>query len=361
MWADTLPPALYLEEQAHLTTVPLARNGGMTAWILIDTDVPSSQRQILSSCETYRKRALVSRANGKVEEGIVHGVASVFCPDEFRGRGYAGRMLQELSKELRTWQAGGTPCIGSILYSDIGGQFYGRLGWHANITNTHVELKPETGCRSTTSTPIDISRLLELCKSDEALLQKAMAGHSPDNLLRMTIIPDVEHMLWHHAKEEYTCKFLFGEIPHAKGAMAGSSGNQVHAIWTHRYYDRFDADQPHNVLYILRLVIEADPTATRLSSDAHKRPDEQVYHQTLESLTAVLLAAQAEAADWNLDGVQIWDPTPMAKELLHDSGLHHVEVERESEHIASLLWYDDDGAIGRDPPLWVNCEHYAWM
>jgi hypothetical protein len=361
MWADTLPPPLYLKEQSYLTTVPLAKDGGMTSWVLVDANLPPDERHILSSCETYRKRALVSHANGYVEEGIVHGVASVYCPEEFRGKGYAGKMMRELSEVLRTWQTHDLPCVGSILYSDIGRQFYAKLGWHPNATNTHIELEPMPRTHYTTDIPIYTSHLADLCKRDEALLRKSMAATSSDGTVRMAIIPDVEHMLWHHAKQEFTCKFLFGRIPDTKGAIAGYAGNKVYAIWTRRYYDHLDAEQPHNVLYILRLGIEADPTATRFASDAQMRPAEKVYKQTVASFKAVMRAAQAEAAEWKLDGVQIWDPTPLTKELLRDSGLEFVEVEREKEHIASLLWYGDGGVDGSEPPLWVNCEHYAWM
>ena len=360
-WADALPSALYLKEQSHLATAPLAKDGGMTTWVLVDTKLSPDKRQILSSCETYRKRALISASDGEVQERIVHGVASVYCSEKLRGRGYAGRLLKELSKELRTWQTHNLPCAGSILYSDIGRRYYAKLGWHPNATNFHFELKPIHMSWPVTAVPIHTGTMDDLCQSDEGILRKSMAATSLDRPLCMTIIPDVEHMLWHHAKEEYACDFLFGKIPTAKGAIAGPPKNRVWAIWTHRYYKNPSIEKANNVLYILRLVIEADPTATRLPSNAHLRPSPELYGSTLESFNAVLQAAQAEAAEWKLDGVQIWDPTPFAKEMLVESGLEHVEVERAEEYIASLLWYDNEGGIEGTSPLWVNCEHYAWM
>jgi hypothetical protein len=361
MWADALPPTAYYEEQARLETAPLAKDGGMTHWILVDTGLSAPDRQILSSCETYRKRAFLSDAHGKVKECIVYGVASVLCPEEFRGRGYAVRMLMELSKQLYSRQTADLPCLGSILYSDIGRQYYAKLGWHPNITNSHVELERTSTPWPSTATPLRSNDLVELCRRDEAMLRDTMAATPSDGSIRMAIVPDVEHMLTHHAKEEIACDYIFGETPTAKGAIAGSSKNKVWAIWTHRYYHHPDSKDPHNVLYILRLVIESDPTATRLLADAQLRPSKHIYDETLESLKAVLQAAQAEAAKWELDVVQIWDPTQLAKDLLAKSELDHVEVERQEEHIASLLWYDKHGEMGCKPPLWVNCEHYAWM
>lgn len=52
---------------------------------------------------------------------MCHGVGSVFCADELRGRGYAGRMMKELGTVLKRWQqnAGVKSCF-TVLYSDIG-------------------------------------------------------------------------------------------------------------------------------------------------------------------------------------------------------------------------------------------------
>jgi hypothetical protein len=36
-------------------------------------------------------------------------------------------------------------------------------------------------------------------------------------------------------------------------------------------------------------------------------------------------------------------------------------IERESQSIASLLWYDQEGEVSKEQPLWVNNEHYAWQ
>ena len=78
-WGDALSLPLYLEESAYLTSVPLAKDGGMTLWILTDGTLPPNQRPILCSCETFRKRCFITGTEDEVTETIVHGVASVFC------------------------------------------------------------------------------------------------------------------------------------------------------------------------------------------------------------------------------------------------------------------------------------------
>jgi len=123
-WRGALSLPAYVRREAHLANQAFTRDGGLTSWILVEGSAPhdpQTPRRILSSCETLRKRALVATSEGRVEEVVCHGVGSVFCADELRGRGYAGRMMKELGKKLERWQqnAGVKSCF-TVLYSDIG-------------------------------------------------------------------------------------------------------------------------------------------------------------------------------------------------------------------------------------------------
>ena len=119
-WRGTMPISIYLRREAHLEDQPFTKDGGITFWILVDTTLPPNKRPILGSCESFRKRALVARA-GTVEDSVSHGIGSVFCNPEYRGRGYAQRMIAELGKKLDTWnQKQGTKTDFTVLYSDIG-------------------------------------------------------------------------------------------------------------------------------------------------------------------------------------------------------------------------------------------------
>jgi hypothetical protein len=271
-------------------------------------------------------------------------------------------MMQELVKELYRWQTDRFPCVGTTLYSDIGKEYYAKLGWPPNVTNSQVELAPKPMAWSPLAKAIMENDLDDICKRDEALIRSQMSVPTDEiNNTRFTIIPDVDHMGWHIGKEQFATDYLFGKSPTAKGVIAGSPRKQVWATWAHRYYGPLDAEEPSNVLYILRLVVEADETATRLPSDAAKRPGKDVYETQVELLKIVLQAAQAEAAEWKLDVVKLWDPTPLVLGMLEDSGLEYTITERQEDSIASLLWYDQEGGIGKETPLWVNNEHYAWQ
>jgi hypothetical protein len=360
-WMDSLTPSLYLEESLFLTSIPLAKDGGLTIWILVHKDHAPGQRQILCSCESFLKHSLASNTSGTVSDNIVHGIASVFCPTPYRRRGYAARMMSDLAKILFTWQTENLPCVGTTLYSDIGKSYYTKLGWLSNATNSQVELQPDAIPWPQYAKKVTEYDLENLCKRDELITRSHMAVPTEEFKTRFTIIADVAHIGWHLGKESFSSNYLFGKVPTAKGAIAGPEGNQMWALWTHRYYGRHDVEPKRNVLYILRLVSEVDETATRLSSHVMKRPTPEVYQQQIESLKAILQAAQAEASAWNLNVIKLWDPTPLVSDLLAQSSLTYDVVEREEDSIASLLWYDTVGGIGDEVPLWVNNEHYAWQ
>lgn len=120
-WRGALPLSTYLRREPYLASQPLTVNGGLTYWILVDSASTVTPRPILASCETLHKKALVAHRGGPVEDVISHGVGSVFCREEYRGRGYARRMMEELGKELEHWQQeDGKKAKFTVLWSDIG-------------------------------------------------------------------------------------------------------------------------------------------------------------------------------------------------------------------------------------------------
>ncbi|KAH7087341.1 hypothetical protein FB567DRAFT_524832 [Paraphoma chrysanthemicola] len=359
-WKDALTLPKYFEESLYMATVPLAKDGGMSSWILVEDAPNPGKRKILSSCETFRTRAFTSDARGKITDGVVHAIASVFCPMEYRGRKYPQRMMQELAKILPTWQTDEKRCIGSILYSDIGKSYYGKLGWHSNSSNHHVELQPQRQPQSDLIRDIHVADLPELCERDEALLRKEMSLPFPEIKTRFSIVPDIDHMGWHLGKEDFACNHLFGKTPQAKGAISGSPGNQIWVLWTHRYYEHPDGENTSNVLYILRLVMErgeavAHPLSKPLT--AHRGEDYE-YQKTI--LKAVLQAARNEAAEWKLDSIQLWDPSPLVRAMLVEMEVEFKIVERTETSIASGMWYDEQGIVSQEVPMWLHNEHYAW-
>lgn len=120
-WRGVLPLPAYLRREEILAEQDLTKDGGLTSWALVYQPSGSSEqdRQVVCGCETIRKRALVA-SNNTVEFVTAHSVCSVFCPPQFRGKGYAGRMMVELGERLKTWQSKGQSNLFSVLWSDIG-------------------------------------------------------------------------------------------------------------------------------------------------------------------------------------------------------------------------------------------------
>lgn len=351
-WRDALTVPQYLEESEYLLTVPLAKDGGMTVWILVEEGAVPERRAILASCETFHKRVFVKGKEGGMEEGIVHGVASVYCDPEYRGRGYASRMMKGLAAVLRTWQCDeGNKVFGSILYSDIGRKYYSDLGWHAVLNNVHVSFPAGSGIVDASAVPLLAGDLESLCEIDESFIRKEIEESAEPCF---AVIPDHDNILWHHAKEEFTSQKLFGKMPTIKGAITGPAGKRVWLIWTHRFYSDPKGPSSDNTLYILRLGIEDPPVAEK---DTYWALGRSEVRRQLKSLIS---CAKEEAIKWDLHSVKLWNPDTQMIALLKDLEIPHRVEDRQLESIASVLWYGNDGPTKHEIPQWKFNEKFAW-
>ncbi|KAI9821854.1 MAG: hypothetical protein M1827_002436 [Pycnora praestabilis] len=357
-WRGALSLDAYLRREVHLASQALTKDGGITYWVLVDTAV--KDRPILCSCETLRKKALVSR-DGIVEEVVSHGIGSVFCPPDMRGRGYASRMMKELGKNLQVWQTEGKKCLFTVLYSDIGKRFYASHGWHpfpsSHITLPTVSAEEDALRRSQ---PLTAQSLQALCDIDEALLRRNLrrANISEQGKVQIALIPDIETISWHHAREEFVAHELFGRRPDVKGAIVEVEvGRRAWCIWT-RVWSAVDNAEDINTLHILRLVVEGEDPIDRNAQS----PANSVLEQEVNAVTILLAAAQHEAAQWNMHEVQVWNPTAntvrAAKQLLSTTEV----IERDAESITSLMWYGGPSVLSDSSGevKWVGNEKYGW-
>ncbi|KAI0132649.1 N-acetyltransferase-like protein [Xylariales sp. AK1849] len=350
-WGGALSMDNYLAREQYLATIPLAENGGMKYWILTDSTAPSESRPVLASCETLRKKVLVTvPGSNDVREDVVYGIGSVYTNPQFRGHRYASRMLKELGQRLgRGFEEKGGNSVkpaASALWSDIGKTFYAKMGW-IPCASAHVSL-PASKQADTDSTLQEVGEItyknLELfSKLDESLLRKHMASHAEEGKTRFAFVPNNDILLWHLYRDDFIAKYAIKdqEPSDIKGVFAGPEGRRIWAVWTRNYQgDAIKAEK--NTLYILRLVIEDDATS----------PEELV-----SSFTAVLRKAQAEARFWNLGKIELWNPTPAVDALLKNTGLEHQWVERENDSIPSLMWYGEADVNQVD---WVANEKFCW-
>ncbi|KAI4863409.1 hypothetical protein F4820DRAFT_459506 [Hypoxylon rubiginosum] len=396
-WGGALSLQEYLEREPYVTTIPLSRNGGMTHWILTDAAwTPTGEKQtepVLASCETIRKPVLVANPDGSgsatVTDDIAHGIGSVFTYPEHRGNRYAGRMMNELSPALKSWQTEEKAAC-SALWSDIGKEYYAKRGWAA-FPSLHVEFsvaandpasQAQTSTTSSSSqgeaeasgvktTPISYDNLEALCERDEQLLRKQIVRTAVATKRKcVAFVPDHDTMRWHLYRDDFVTSIVFKSSPlplppqqlstasSAKGALAGAEeGRRVWALWS-RSYGGSDGDDPaqtvdKNTLYILRLVVEPEAT----TGDGGLVGDDGDDEDVVAAFAAVMRAALREARTWHLGKVDLWNPSPAARRLVERCGLQHRWVDRGADSIPSMMWYGSEDV--RDIE-WVANEKYCW-
>jgi len=248
-------------------------------------------------------------------------------------------MMRELASTLKNWQCDRSqPCVATVLYSDIAREFYAKLGWAPLSSNSQIEFPPRAMAKPVGVVELRSEALQHLCVQDKSMIENILQSRS-DGKRQLAIVPDHEHMCWHHAKEEFVCENLLGRKPKVKGVVVGEPDERVWAIWTRRFYADPKVDPAANALYILRLVVEDSKSL-----------------KSQENLTLVIHAAQNEAKHWNLGKVILWNPSPIVQSLF----VSFPMTEREQEGIASLYWYGlSDTEIDEAPSLFTN-EKYAW-
>lgn len=349
-WKGPLDVETYIARENHLLSQQLTRDS-LTCWILVDRSEPEGNRTILSSCESYRKTALLAH-DGTVEKVATHGIGSVYCRPDFRGKGYAKRMFEELCLKLETWQMEKEPRSSSaftILFSDIGKNFYAQFGWKPFLSS-HMSLpplaesNPANGDQS--QTRVLHADDVRHCICNDSVLanlseqMRVMSRKSPG--AKVAIIPDFDHFVWHWAREEFYAQNLHPKStpPVIKGA--GNDQARVYCAWNRT----FGGAPEDNVLYILRWVYD-DPTTL------------QEKQAVAEAMAGIIRRAQQEAHAWNMSKVEFWNPTPLLEQAVAMLDPDAQVVHREKESISSLRWTGAEQGLGKSVE-WILNEKYTW-
>ncbi|KAL4893508.1 hypothetical protein BDV59DRAFT_177516 [Aspergillus ambiguus] len=346
-WQGSLDLDSYLAREELLAQQPLTRGGSLACWILVDRRQPEDQRTILSSCETYRKKVWCAH-DGCVSDATAYGVGSVYCRPEFRGKGYAKRMLQELSLKMDTWKMEKTANrpLFSVLFSDIGKKFYAQFGWNP-FPSSHFALPPvpRDGGDFTPARDLTAEDIRRYMCSDQVLqkerdLLKVASQKSPGP--KVAIAPDFDHYSWHWAREEFYARKLHPgrATPVIKGAGDDKSG--VYCTWNRK----FGETPAENTLFILRWVYNEPKSAEESQA-------------TAKAMAAILRRAQFEAHEWDMATVEFWNPTPLLEEAVALVDPSAKVVHREEDSIACLRWMGPDHGPNEDVEWYLN-EKYAW-
>ncbi|KAM4060468.1 Acyl-CoA N-acyltransferase [Hirsutella rhossiliensis] len=355
-WGASYTPEAYVARERLLLGVPLARDGGMTPWILTDGSVipddegQESRRPVLASCETLRKRALVrDAADGVVRDVWAHGVASVFTYPEFRRRGYANRMMTLLGEHFAAQEAArpGDAAF-SVLFSDIGTRFYAELGW-TPYESTHLSfpVKPASpGSSPAAATPILDADLPAMAELDERIIRDQISRPPSDPAkTRVAILPNLDTLRWHFAREAFMSNHLFAASPTVHGAMytpPGAPNSRVWGLWS-RNQTGGKEHVEKNTLDFLRFVVEDEALS-----------DEELS----KAIRAIVGHAQVEAQKWLCASMNLWNPHERVKRLVAAmADLKARYVVRDNDSITSLRWLGPSPVAGVD---WVANEKFEW-
>ncbi|KAJ3518677.1 hypothetical protein NM208_g14429 [Fusarium decemcellulare] len=344
-WGSALTIDDYISREYDNLEAPLARDGGVTGWMLTDGNLPADDRPILSCCETYKKRALVSSRDGAVREGTSHGVASVFTFPECRGKGYASKMMSLLADELRGRQQNSEGDADfSVLWSDVGKNFYNAVGWKP-FESTYIELPAANAepIHDAALKTITIDDLPTLADRDETLIRNRIASPSSQN--RAAVLPDLTTLRWHLHRENFMCKHIFSRSPTVHGAVytpTEAPNSRIWAIWTRSFYGGIQKPEK-NTVHVIRLVVE----------------DESISDAVLaKGIQAIAGFVQKEAKEWLCSKVEIWNPEDRVRRVTEGiQGLGAKFIVRESENLASMHWFGEDSI---DDVEWVANEKFAW-
>jgi len=346
LWGAALTLEDYLERERRQLDIPLARNGGLTNWILTEAASPAgAPRPILSSCETLKKRVLVKGKDGKVTEGTAHGVASVFTQSEHRGKGYASTMMSQLSETLADKEKtseGSAIC--SVLWSDIGKKFYARSGWQPFDSN-HVEfsaLQTPATIPENIETLDSLETLAPLVEADEAILRARFESATQGPKIQVALLPSLDQIHWHLLRERFVSQSLFPErtVSPSHGAIYTSptTGKRVWSLWTRSYSGKIDQPEK-NTLYLLRLVVEDGIVDAELKT-------------ALQGITDI---ARSLAGQWACGKVEMWNPDEKTKAAAQALGGKYIS--REEGSLPALNWFGKGPA---EDVEWIWSEKYAW-
>jgi GNAT superfamily N-acetyltransferase len=339
-WAAPMPLDAYLERETVLSEQDLSKDGGCRYWVLYLKGYP---RQVIASCETTRKTVLLSE-NGVSREGHGYAIACVYTNPAYRRQGMAAFMLRRVQEQMDK----DSDC--SVLYSDIGKNFYSILGWRVFPSKqATLILLPPTAASTGGEKPVfkhsqpsrtrylQLEQLPDLCEVDELNLSARFDALRADGKTHVAFLPSYAQISWHLKGTEFMAGKLLGRTPANKGAIADNGRSWVY--WVHDWREK--------KLKVMRVVMVLDST-----------PEQRVA-----DIRVLLEAALVEASAWGLSSVLIWNPDDemirgcKAAGNAHPEDVKIVFDERTEGSIPSLRW-----AEGKDArnTVWEDNFYYCW-
>jgi hypothetical protein len=205
--------------------------------------------------------------------------------------------------------------------------------------------------------PLYAEDLEELCKIDVAAIRRSLESRPKDSKTAICLLPDLETIQWHHARENFVGQKIHGDIPKIKGAIVGTEkGKRVWCYFTRMFYSQIPDETKGNTLHILHMVIE-DGSGEE-SSDCQN--GDSVDHSHEAAVAALLAYAQREAEHWKMEHVEMWTPSATALAAAKKLDPSTRVIDRDMESIACLQWFPEHDGPFADKIEWIGNEKYGW-
>ncbi|TPX50682.1 hypothetical protein SeLEV6574_g00769 [Synchytrium endobioticum] len=258
-WAKPLSMEQHKERELLLLESEYSRKRG-TRWALIADDAPEDTTDLLSSCESYKREAVLGFGNGQVTMTHSYRISYVFTPKVYRGKGYASTLMTLLMEELKKDEES----LGSHLYSDVGADFYCRIGWKAyHRPTTTINVKSVTppapstdNCSQLSDMTLDTLPAI-LCNDTKRLYEYAKSSAHPIFI----VLPTPEHAISQHIRSRYCARALRNiELPPILGKSIPNTDSFImwFIAWNENkmFVTRFRCDYVENAKLLLAAVVD---------------------------------------------------------------------------------------------------------
>ncbi|KAI8051998.1 hypothetical protein BDF22DRAFT_689499 [Syncephalis plumigaleata] len=334
-WGQGITYEQFLQRERLLSEQPGFTGDKMSFWVLVPASDPDTLEP-LAHCESFDRTSILVMPGDNDESPIVKhvrcwSIASVFCPEKFRNRGYASELMALLRREAER-----TGITLSTLVSDVGAEFYARFGWHVypsveasfpaksgDIALSNIEMLTET----------DIASVASADANELQARAMALMDRSTDDTPIAALLPSEANYRWHWARTQFYAQI---ESMHPKPTVMGAilvddTGRSIrnHIIWHH--------DLPKKITRVLRFCCESVEVGQQL-----------------------IAAAQNEAYSLGLNQVIVWLSQEDDREATILQRLADCTETTRNDCLPSLAWFNVNDHADNVNLRWLACDRYIW-
>ncbi|KUI73381.1 hypothetical protein VM1G_08952 [Cytospora mali] len=341
-WAAPMSIDDYVAREYHLSQQDLSKEGRCIYWVLTHKDDPT---HVVASCESVKKTIFIAGHGTGINDGFVeatgYAIASVYTNPKYRRLGMAGYMLRKLQEHMDA----DSEC--SVLYSDIGKLYYANFGWDvfpSDQATIYLQGDKFSLPEPAATRYLTLEELEPLCNKDVAGVKAKFQNLASDHQkTHVAFSPSYAQIAWQLAREQFMAGIMFKREIQRRGAITTNGRSWIY--WDH--------DWRENKLKIMRIVcLDTDPETGVTIMNESKMWD----------IVELLRAAAAEAAEWGLQKVLIWNPddnTTRGIKGFHNFHEEDVDVifDERNSSIPSFRW---KGGRGKQDTVWEDNYYYCW-